>query len=77
VKLTEPQKRALMWLPKDGGWVGNVGRGMSGACGSLALYHSDLCEHSYRPMEMSDVVAHAYRLTHAGLELRRNLENGQ
>jgi hypothetical protein len=41
MSLTNPQRRALMWLPADGSWVVGVPRSVAADVDSLCLYYPD------------------------------------
>jgi len=70
---TEPQLRALMFLPADGSWLTKAGR-MSAACDSLQFYHRDLCESSWEYFGARGGWAIAHRLTSAGIAERQRRE---
>ena len=67
-KLTEPQQRAVDWLPKDGSWRAKPGR-LVAALNSFCLFHR-----SFGQMEIGDFGPRGgrcwrYRLTPAGVAM--------
>ncbi len=76
-KLTEAQKRALLWLPADGAWtLKESTRDVSAALGSLTLYHRDLARSGWLKTPRGRRYL-AFRLTPAGIAARQAGEEGR
>lgn len=73
--LTEAQKRALAWLPADGGWKINPGR-LHAALESLRSYHRTAIEVEAGVFGPRGGWIYRYRLTPAGLALKAEMEAG-
>lgn len=70
-KLTLPQVRALAWLPGDGSWRVKPRRGFNEAIASLCYYHPDIVEHECGNYGPSGGWCWRYRLTAAGVEIKK------
>ena len=66
IKFTEPQLRALLWLPGDGSWSRKP-REISAAVDSLCLYHPKLAETRSGPYAPRGGYITQAHLTEAGL----------
>lgn len=74
MKLTDAQKRALLWLPKDGGWREKPGR-ISAALNSLSVRHGDFLEiEACGFVGLRGAYIYRFRLTPAGIAAREALE---
>lgn len=71
IRLTEPQLRALLWLPADGAWSGRLAREISPAIDSLAYYQRGLIEVQHGPHGPRGGYMRVTRLTIAGSAERR------
>jgi hypothetical protein len=70
-KLTLPQLRALAWLPIDGSWRMWPGRAFFMALNSLHHYNHDVAEREYGNYGPAGGLCWRYRLTPAGIELKK------
>lgn len=74
MKLTDAQKQALLWLPKDGGWRERPGR-LSAALNSLSVFHGDFLEIDASGfVGLRGAYIYRFRLTPAGIAAREELE---
>jgi len=64
--MTDAQKLALEWLPKDGAWRVSPGR-LSAALGSLSMYHSGCVKMEWAPCGPRGGMLQRWRLTDAGI----------
>jgi hypothetical protein len=67
---TQPQLRALAWLPDDGSWKGPPGRAAP-ALDSLALYHRGLVDHEWGAFGPRGARQRRFRLTAVGIEAKK------
>lgn len=76
LRFTDPQRRAIMWLPADGSWTiespGRIAPGIN----SLALFHKDLAQEEWGEFGPRGGRCFRYRLTDAGVTVRKMLEIG-
>jgi hypothetical protein len=69
---TEPQRRALKWLPSDGSWITILGK-VAPAIDSLRLYHNALVDIEAGPFGARGGYMRRARLTEAGVVAAREL----
>lgn len=75
-RLTDAQRRALLWLPGDGAWTTKLDRSVSAAVDSLSLYHRTLIEVEWRKSPRGGYrLCLQYRLTPAGIARRAQEES--
>ena len=70
---TDPQRRALKWLPSDGSWARKPGKTNASALYSLKLYHRDLIEIEIGDFGPRGGREFRYRLTTAGQAKQQEL----
>ena len=69
-RLTKAQRRAILWLPKDGSEVERVKQPMTAAVASLEMRFSDVCKGRSIRTASGRWSCMAYRLTPLGAAVR-------
>lgn len=72
-RFTEPQRRALLWLPANGGWSGKPGK-MAPALDSLFTYCMTMVDMEQGRIGPRGGWGRRFRLTALGIEARKGIE---